>query len=618
MLAVHRLAQCVTGLFSLFILWLAWQGLHSPAPGATLASYAIIPHTPLDLTLALTPFSGLFLGMLGLAGVLAGLYGAGYGHEYRERRYGLALDLELLVFLGAMTVVFTAANVFTFMTGWEVMSISSYLLVVHDSHKPGVVQSGLIYLVMTQIGSAFLLVAFLLLHQGTGSYDFGTFARLAHTLSPGLQSVIFLCALVGLLLKAGIMPLHVWLPRAHPVAPSHISALMSGVMIKTALYGFLLVSVSWLQGMQVGWGLLTVILGGASAVLGAQLAGQETGLKRSLAYSSIDNMGLTLLLAGVSLTAMALHQPAWAGFALAAALFHAWNHALFKSVLFQGAGAVLYTAHTDELNKLGGLLRRMPWSGLFFLVALLSLASLPPWGGFASEWMMFSALAQIASAHRHTWFGLVAAAGVLALLLTGALTLLAALRLFGIGFLAEPRSDQAARAREVPLSMRVSLGIGALFTLFSGLGSGWLVTRIGRALPGGLSFSPGGSSGYGWTTLPGRAMLMLGGAILIGACAAWLVARLAGGRPRISVVPTWTCGGQRTPSMSYSATGLSQPVRRAWRMVNRPLAIHYLYRPVWGGVMQTTTVFRRIQNGHVRSYLVYLFATVLLLLAVAH
>jgi hydrogenase-4 component B len=468
---------------------------------------------------------------------------------------------------------------------------------------------------MTQIGSAFLFVAFFLLYQGTGSDSFVAFTYLAHTLSPHVQNAIFFCALIGFLLKAGIMPLHIWLPRAHPAAPSPVSALMSGVMIKTALYGLILVSMSWLRGAEIGWGLVLALLGSMSAVLGARLSTQDNGLKRILAYSSIDNMGLIVLCTGVSLMAQAQGETILSDMAMTAALLQAWNHCLFKSTLFQGAGAVMYAAHTDNLNRLGGLLRRLPWTGLFFLVALLSLMAMPPWGGFTSEWILFMTLLHTASAGWRTWVGLISVTSLLALILTGAFAVLSALRIFGIGFLAEPRSEQAARALEVPFSMRVSLGAGAFLTLLSGLFPGWMVTQAGQALRGILPLSPArpGVTAY---AVPGHALLWLGTASAGGVLAAWLIPRMAAGAPRVTVTPTWTCGGPRVPAMSCTASGLSQPVGRAWQFLSVPLAIGYLYRPVWGMVLQTATLFRQIQNGHVRTYLVCLFATVLLLMII--
>jgi len=613
---LHSTLSGFIALTSLGLAWLGFVALRSSALAAPVHAYAVLSGSPLRFAVQWTPLSGVFLILLGLVGALAALYGLGYGQHYRDRHYGVLLDAGLFVFIGAIALVFCAANVFTFMMAWEGMSITSYLLVVYEHPKKGVIRAGLLYAVITQLGSVFLLVAFFLLHHYTGSYDFLTFVRLGHTLPPMAQSIVFICALIGFSTKAGIMPLHVWLPEAHPVAPSHISALMSGVMIKTALFGLVLVTISWLHGSQLWWGALVTLLGVVSATQGALWSGQDGSLKRILAFSSIDNMGLIFLCTGVALMEMALRQPTLTALALTAALFHAWNHALFKSTLFEGAGAVLFAAHTEKLNRLGGLIHRMPVTSVAMLIALLSFVALPPLGGFASEWLMFSALVRVASIHLHSWIGLLSVLGILALLLTSALSLLAGLRLFGIGFLAEPRSPQAAQAREVPFSMRVSLLIGAALTLASGLGAYPITLQIEHALPSGLSGAIGRPS-MAFSQLPPHAMLSIGGVLLLSVMLAWLLPRiLYGSNQRISSAPTWTCGGARVPQMSYSATGLSQPVRRAFSWAFTPIATRYLYRPAMRFVSRTTTGFRAIQSGHVRTYLLYLLATVLLLLLV--
>lgn len=613
---LHSTLSGFIALSSLGLAWLGFMALRSSALDTPVHAYAVLSGSPLRFAVQWTPLSGVFLILLGVVGALAALYGLGYGQHYRARHYGVMLDAGLFVFIGTMALVFSAANVFTFMMAWEVMSITSYLLVVYEHPKKGVIRAGLLYAVITQLGSVFLLVAFFLLHHYTGSYDFFTFARLGHTLPPMAQSIVFICALIGFSTKAGIMPLHVWLPEAHPVAPSHISALMSGVMIKTALFGLVLVTINWLHGSQLWWGALVTLLGVVSATQGALWSGQDGSLKRILAYSSIDNMGLIFLCTGVALMEMALRQPTLTALALTAALFHAWNHALFKSTLFEGAGAVLFAAHTGMLNRLGGLIHRMPVTSVAMLVALLSFVALPPLGGFASEWLMFSTLARVASIHLHSWIGLLSVLGILALFLTSALSLLSGLRLFGIGFLAEPRSPQAAQAHEVPFSMRASLLIGAALTLASGLGAYPIIAQIEHALPSGLSGAIGRPS-MAFSQLPPHAMLSIGGVLLLSVMLAWLLPRiLYGSHQRVSSAPTWTCGGARVPQMSYSATGLSQPVRRAFTWAFTPIATRYLYRPAMRFVSRTTTDFRAIQSGHVRTYLLYLLTTVLLLLLV--
>ncbi len=608
---LHHVLCLLVGLLSLGILALGLASFHSPAPRLSF-TYTVLSGSPLRLSFHLAPLGGVFLCLLGIVGSLASLYAVGYGSQYRSRRHGVWLDAGLFAFVAAMALVLVSANVLTFMMAWELMSIASYLLVVFDHERQDTVRAGLLYIAMTQLGSAFLLIAFLLMHAWTGSYAFAAFARTAHTLPPAGQSAIMLFALMGLFLKAGIMPLHIWLPRAHPVAPSHVSGLLSGVMIKLALYVLLLFGWAWFHADQAWWGELITAFGIASAVPGAWLASQETRLKRILAFSSIDNMGLLVMCVGVAMTSAALHERTLAGAALVAALFQASSHALFKSTLFQGAGTVLHSAHTDNLNQLGGLLRRMPTTGTSVLAALLSYAALPPSGGFIGEWLLFSALGRTAARELHSFAGALTLCALLALFLTTAFSALSALRIFGVAFLADPRSENAASAHEGPLSMRIAMGLGAVFTLALGIFAATALHFIGQALPAGLWRMPA-------TPGPWAGGMTVAAVLVPGTVLAWGLPRIVSGRQRARTAPTWTCGGQRVASMSYSATGLSQPAARTFTRGAHmaPLALRYLYRPAWAAVARLANIIRQIQSGHLRSYLVYLFATALVLLLLA-
>jgi len=614
---LHILLSTLAGLLSLAIVALGWLTVRHTFLASPILNYEILAGIPVHVVVSLTPFGGLFLCMLGIVGVLAAVYGIGYGQQYESRRYGVWLDVGLLGFLLSMAAVFVAANVFTFILAWELMSIVSYMLVVYDYHDRENVKSGLIYASMTQLGAAFLLAAFFILHAYTGSYEFAVFARSASTIPPMAQDLAFLSAFVGFAAKAGVMPLHIWLPRAHPAAPSHVSALMSGVMIKTALYGFLLVSVFWLHAPFLWWGVLVAGVGAVSAVLGALHAGQETNLKRILAYSSIDNMGLLFLGTGMTLIELALQQPVLAGFTLTATIYQAFNHAFFKSLLFHGAGAVIHAAHTASLNRLGGLIKTMPWTSALILGGLLSFSALPPGGAFVSEWMLFSAFARSDAVQLHSVVGAVAMLALLAFLMTGALTVFSALRIFGVGFLADARSEGAAKAREAPITMRISLAMGLLVIIAAGVWPPAAVNFIASGLPRSLQFHAW-RLWYGFDPhLSMWSIPILYTAIAAAATLAWLLPRLYLGRTDVTRVQTWTCGGKRSPAMSYTASGFSQPVQRVFHAAALPLAIRYLYRPLWQLVFSTTTIFRRVQNGHVRAYLLYLFMTVLVLLVVA-
>ena len=363
-----------------------------------------------------------------------------------EGRYSLRLLGAMLnLFLLTMSLVPCAGNVLTFLLMWEGMSLTSYFLVMTETDEPDTVLAGGWYLAMTHGGLALVLAAFLLLAAGASTTAFGDLRAAAAALSPATRNAVFCLALLGFGSKAGIIPLHVWLPRAHPAAPSHVSALMSGVMIKLGVYGLLRVGLDLLGGGPAWWGALLIGLGALSAVLGVLYALMENDLKRLLAYSSVENIGLIFIGVGAGFLFLSLGAASAAVLALSAGLYHALNHAAFKGLLFLGAGSVLHATHTRDMNRLGGLIRRLPWTALCFLTGSLAIAGLPPLNGFVSEWLLFqSLLPGIGSSAPLVAPLMTLAVGILAL--TGGLAAAGFVKAFGITFLAIPRSD-AAEAR---------------------------------------------------------------------------------------------------------------------------------------------------------------------------
>ena len=322
----------------------------------------------------------------------AALYGVGYSAAY-EGRYSLRwLGAMLNLFLLATSLVPLADNVVTFLLTWEAMSVASYFLVLTERDEPETVSAANWYLGMTQVGLAFLLASFLRLGAEAPALDFADLRGAAAALPDAARGIVFALALVGFGSKAGLIPLHVWLPRAHPAAPSHVSALLSGVMIKLGIYGVLRVGLDLLGGGPAWWGVALIVLGAGSAVLGVLYALMEDDIKRLLAYSSVENMGIITLGVGAAFLFQSLAMPRAAALALAAALYHALNHAAFKGLLFLGAGSVLHATGTRNMNRHGGLIHRMPWTGPCFLLGAVAIAGLPPLNGFFSEWLLFQAL----------------------------------------------------------------------------------------------------------------------------------------------------------------------------------------------------------------------------------
>jgi hydrogenase-4 component B len=600
---------------------------------------AAAPAPGLSLGLRIDPLSAWFVLVLSVVALPVMLAGVAYTRAY-DHHGGPRLAAVTNLFLAAMLLVLLADGAYGFLLAWELMAVASYLLVVHEHGPPDVRRAGFVYLAMTHLGTAFLVVALLILRAGAGTWDFPGLRASATALDPRMRDVVFLLVLIGCGTKAGVIPLHVWLPRAHPVAPSHVSALMSGVMLKVGVYG--LVRLIWdvLGGGPAWWGALVLALGLLSAVLGVLYALMEHDLKRLLAFHSIENVGIVLIGLGAGLVLGSLGQPAGAALALGAALFHALNHGLFKALLFLGAGAIQQATDTRDLEQLGGLIRRMPQTAVLFLVGSVAISALPPLNGFASEWLTFQALLAVGRAGLETWpaVGAAVAAGLLGL--TGALAAACFVKAFGVAFLALPRSQHAERAVEAPAAMRTGMAMLAAMCVVLGLAPGLATALLdaparslaGAALPAG---GPPALVAPTATLLP----TVLLGALVTIAAAGILLVRLVGGRPPRHV-PTWACGYALQPRMQYGSTAFTEPIRLFFRAIVRPeraIEAEYalepyfavrlwthalvspvfeqrLYGPLARGLLRAASVARVLQSGSLRLYLAYILATLVVLL----
>ncbi len=338
--------------------------------------------------------STLMIGMIAVLGFVASLYSINYLEQYDQRNLGV-LGFFTNLFIAMMLLVVTVANAFYFLVFWEMMTLASYFLVVFESEKKQAIRAGYLYMLVAHAGGALIMVSFFLFYAITGSFDFDTFSQAQ--LPPALRNVIFLLAFIGFGAKAGMVPLHIWMPEAYWAAPSHVSALMASVMKKTAIYGILRICVDLLGASVLWWGFLVLFFGALSAVLGVLFALAERDLKRMLAYSSVENVGIILLGIGTGMVGVATQQAVVALLGFLAALYHALNHSFFKGLLFLGTGSVDYRLHTRDLNEMGGLARRMPWTGLAFLTGALAVAAIPPLNGFVSEWFTYQALFNLSS-----------------------------------------------------------------------------------------------------------------------------------------------------------------------------------------------------------------------------
>jgi hydrogenase-4 component B len=591
--------------------------------------------------------SALLLVALGVTGTASSVYGIGYTRHRGPDRDWTAAGYP--VFLASLALVFGSNDAFAFLLAWELMALSSAALVLGPRPSAAIANAGYIYLAMTHAASAALVGAFAILAAAAGSTSFASFEAAAATLPPLARDGVFLLLLVAFGTKAGAIPFHVWLPRAHPVAPSHVSALMSGVMIKAGTYGILRLGLEIMGAGPEWWGLLVLALGIISAVLGVLYALMEHDLKRLLAFSSVENIGVILVSVGIALLATSARADGLATLALTAALFHTLNHALFKSALFLAAGSVQAGAGSRDLNALGGLARSMPITTLAFTIGAAAISGLPPLNGFASEWLTFQALLGVGADST-----LSPVARSAALLATGGLGLTAALavacfvKATGIGFLALPRSPGAAAAGETSRWMSGPLLVLASGCVAVGLAAGPLAATVAGVATNVIgvssSFPPGGLSpvtpvgpGLGGAQYSAAAI----GFLLIGlASMIWLGAF----RPRPTRrVPTWTTGVRPEPAFEYTAssyaklTGLYfgrilRPVREVsvelhpgtpfprtvrYRGRARHLIDERLYIPVHRAAIQFAQLARRLQNGSLQLYLAYTVTAVIILLVFA-
>jgi hydrogenase-4 component B len=600
------------------------------------------------LALRVDGLSALFLIVIGLVGAAAAVYGFGYSATY-EGRYSLrSLGALLNGLLFVLAIQVMADNVLTFLFAWEVMTLAAYLLVLTEHRQPSTVRAATWYIAVTHAGFAALLAMFLLLSGGELSASFSSIRSAA----PGLtvRTPIFLLALVGFGAKAGIIPLHVWLPMAHPVAPSHVSALLSGVVIKMGVYGFVRVVLDLLGGGPAWWGGVVLALGTVSALLGVLYALMEHDLKRLLAYHSVENIGIIFIGLGAGLMFHSYGLMTLAVLGIVAGLYHTINHACFKGLLFLGAGSVLHATGTRNMEEMGGLIKRMPRTAAAFLVGSVAISALPPLNGFASEWLTFQALLG-GSFIPQPVVGVVMPVAVGLLALTSGLAAACFVKAFGITFLAIPRSPAAEHAHESPRSMQVGMGALALACVVLGLTPFLVVPLLGATL-GGVAGLPPTAPAFTLALplrVPGTVgsmsppLLALGLVLLLGLIPLGL--RLFGANRRLRVSDTWGCGriGQ-TPRMQYTATAFAEPLRRVFAELYRPTkdlsidfhpeskyfvqSIEYrseihpwfekaLYEPMLSVLRGTANRIRWIQAGSLNLYLAYMAAGLLALLLVA-
>lgn len=631
---VARVLFPLGGMCCLVLAWAALQMFGSTPEIAVLPLG--LPQLPFHLRL--DSLAAFFLLVIGAVGAGISIFAAGYFRKGAGTPPGL-LCLEYHVFLASMVLVILADDAYAFMVAWETMALSSFFLVTANHKLPEVQKAGFLYLLIAHVGAIGILLCFGILQANSGDY---TFANMRiQSLSPFWASTAFILALFGFGAKAGMLPLHVWLPEAHPAAPSPVSALMSGIMLKTAIYGLLRISFDLLHVNVWWWGGLLLALGLATALFGVVFATVQTDMKRLLAYSSIENIGLLLAGIGLALIFHAYKMSALTALALTAVLYHVVSHAFFKSLLFLGTGAVLHATGERNLGRLGGLIRYMPWTAWIVLIGVFASSGLPPFSGFVAEWLLLQSFLftpSLPDSFLNMFIPIVAA--VIALI--AALAGYAMVKFFGVIFLGQPREEKLKEAHDAGLWEKFGMLWLAGWCIALGLFPNFLIRLIDSVTVSLVGVGLGRhTTESSWLFLAPRSierasfapLLFLLGVVAGCLVAFFLVRILYHGRLRRS--PPWDCGHPwQTARMQDTAEGFGQPIRQIFepffrmkRHLPRPMDRdpsykvevsdhfwHWLYVPIARLIEFVASLVGRLQQGRISIYLLYSFLTLLFML----
>lgn len=610
-------------------------GMSLTAPAEQLVLPLGLPDLPIHLRR--DALASVFLFLLGAASTGISIFAAGYFRQGEGTPPGL-LCLQYHLFLSSMGFVLLADDAYGFMLAWETMALSSYFLVTTQHTIPEIRSAGFLYLLIAHVGALAILLSFGVL-QG-GSWEFTFDAMRSAQLSPTWAAVAFLLALAGFGAKAGLVPFHVWLPEAHPAAPSPVSALMSGVMLKTALYAMLRVSFDLLDQPAWWWGLVPLALGLFSALYGVIFAAVQTDMKRLLAYSSIENIGILFTGLGLGIVFMGSGMHALAALALIAVLYHALNHAFMKSLLFLGTGAVLHATGERNLGRMGGLIHRMPWVGWLTLVGALAIAGLPPLNGFVSEWLLLQAFL-FAHEVPHPFVNMLLPLGAALLVLAAALAGYVMIKFFGVIFLGQPRGNSPRQAHDAGIMERIGLAWLALGCVLLGLLPAQIIPLLGTVTQQlGFAELPQDDAPW-WLLVPiEHRQASYAPLVFLAVMALVVMLTIAAVRrfyhQRVRRAAAWDCGFGRLDSrMQDTAEGFGQPIRRLFQpffAITRELpspsdtAPRYrvvigdrfwrgLYEPLGALVQRVAGRIAWLQQGSIAAYLLYSFVTLVALLA---
>ena len=626
----HWLANGVALLGSGFV---AYQ-----AASVLLGKAVVEPLTWGSYSLCCDSWSAIFLLLTGIAGVITSLYAFGYAQGYEGSRLRLLGGMWNL-FLLSMVLVLLAGDAFSFLLFWEIMAVASFMLVNHESEKRDTWTAAYQYLVMTSVGTAAIMIAFLLTGSASASFSFADMAD--NKLAGGWLHLTFACAFVGFALKAGLVPLHVWLPKAHPAAPSHVSALMSGVMLKIALYGFGRFMFQFLPVWNYWWCVIVMVAGVISAFLGVLYAQMESDVKRILAYSSVENMGVIFAAFGCGMLLRTMNVGELCVIGFIAALVHTFNHSIMKVLMFMSAGSIMHgTGGCKNLELFGGLARKMPYTAAFTFVGSMALAAIPLTNGFTGEWLVLQSFITLAHNSAGQDIRLWVALAFILLGFTGALALGCFVRLFGIAFLGRRRSPVVDHAHESDCFMLGAMGISSALVLVCGIFPAPVLGLVCRALGFDWDYiaKAGSMNWAGSGTFASFNPLLLLGVLAVTSFLVWLA--VSGSSTYVAKDVTWNCGTYPTERQQYSAVGFSKPVRRAFDYLLKPkrqvtymrkdhayfgrqlsyklelpdMVTEKLYLPVQKHFVGASAFLRRLQQGSVRLYVGYVMAAMVMVL----
>jgi len=608
-----------------------------------------LPDLPFHLRL--DPLSGFFLTVIGLLSFFVSIYSAGYLRGFIGHRPVTRLVVFYALFIAGMFMVVLADDALFFLVSWEVMAAASYFLVMFEDEKHQHRKAAFLYMVIAHVGAISILLSFGVMAgiaSGFGSFSGYTFDAMRQAKFPvEWATVAFMLSFFGFAAKAGVVPLHVWLPEAHPVAPSNVSALMSGVMLKTAIYGIVRVTFDLIKVFPWWWGAIVLVLGLVSAVMGVLYALMQHDLKRLLAYHSVENIGIILIGLGLAMIFTSFHMPVLAALALIAGLYHTLNHAMFKGLLFMGAGAVLHETKERNMEEMGGLIHLMPWTAALFLVGCISISALPPFNGFVSEWLTFQAFL-LSPSLPAPLIRLLIPLGAALLALTGALAAACFVKAFGVTFLGHWRGPHRPPVHEADRSMLSGMLMAAITCLCLGILPTIVIEWmdvIPEQLLGSKISTSAGAAGWMWLTpIASERASYSGPVVLFGFImiftAVYFILHVKAGR--IQRGPIWDCGFEKINArMQYNATSFSMPIRRifgflftikenfrvapqqAHEAFPRKLYYHLRVRDrlwswIYGPVIRYSFWFSRgignLQRGRIQTYLIYSFITIIILL----